>query len=341
MARSTKSKGTIIPFPGMENPEDGHDSAYPEGPEYEDRVFDDLGMTEEDLAEAAEGLLLTREALTLALAYLNADFPPAPREALKAPIEADRNVLATLRSKGLIDYSNKKKTIAFTEEGENVAMQTAITLARMYLHEVTLQQLPVPTFTFRLELDLDGRTCWRRIRVPQTFTFEDFHMAIQDAFGWMDYHMYDFRLMHNRQKLVITDLGRGAIDSMFSWRGPSENKEDALDMELCEVFPRTRKAKYSYDYGDGWEISITYVREESWPITEAIFCEDGEGDAPPEDVGGQGGYEDFLRIIDDPDDEEYEETVAWGESQGFERFSLESINERLKDATPPVIYGAE
>jgi len=33
---------------------------------------------------------------------------------------------------------------------------------------------------------------WRRIQVPDTYSFWDLHVAIQDAMGWKDYHLHEF-----------------------------------------------------------------------------------------------------------------------------------------------------
>ena len=40
-------------------------------------------------------------------------------------------------------------------------------------------------------------------------------------------------------------------------------------------------------------------------------CLGGARARPPEDVGGVGGYEQFLEVIDDPDHPEYRETKRW------------------------------
>ena len=42
---------------------------------------------------------------------------------------------------------------------------------------------------------------WRRIQVPESYSFWDLHVAIQDAMGWQDYHLHEFTV-------VITDTGR-------------------------------------------------------------------------------------------------------------------------------------
>ncbi len=40
-------------------------------------------------------------------------------------------------------------------------------------------------------------------------------------------------------------------------------------------------------------------------------CIAGERSAPPEDVGGAGGYADFLEAIANPDHEEHQATLEW------------------------------
>jgi hypothetical protein len=35
---------------------------------------------------------------------------------------------------------------------------------------------------------------WRRIQVPETYTFWDLHVAIQDAMGWTDTHLHRFNM---------------------------------------------------------------------------------------------------------------------------------------------------
>ncbi|TYS17825.1 plasmid pRiA4b ORF-3 family protein [Rossellomorea vietnamensis] len=45
-------------------------------------------------------------------------------------------------------------------------------------------------------------------------------------------------------------------------------------------------------------------------------CTDGKGSAPPEDVGGEPGFEEFLRVINDKSHPENEHMAGWGEMQG-------------------------
>jgi hypothetical protein len=40
-------------------------------------------------------------------------------------------------------------------------------------------------------------------------------------------------------------------------------------------------------------------------------CLDGQGACPPEDVGGIGGYEQFLEALADPLHEEHDDMLVW------------------------------
>ena len=188
---------------------------------------------------------------------------------------------------------------------------------------------PVRAFRFRIDLDLDGlHPCWREIIVPATMSFDVFHMAIQSAFLFAGYHLYDFELRTHGEAVRIAEPENFTENDFFPER-PSRRNSDACQMYLEDVFPMTRTARYSYDYGDGWEFKIKLVEtldayDGSWP-----YCTKGAGDAPPEDVGGIGGFERFLRAIADEGDPEHEFLSAWGESQLWEPFSLEAVNRRI------------
>ena len=47
-------------------------------------------------------------------------------------------------------------------------------------------------YQFKISLDNISPSVWRRIQVPETYTFWDLHVAIQDSMGWLDYHLHQF-----------------------------------------------------------------------------------------------------------------------------------------------------
>ena len=172
---------------------------------------------------------------------------------------------------------------------------------------------------FRIQLTLRGYgnpLCWRLIEVPASYTFLDLHVIIQECMRWMDYHLFDFRFTSNGQKRQLDEHGN-MYDDFSDWMTPEERKRQPVksfsrDVHLGEIFPRTRTAVYSYDYGDGWEIDVKVVKTIKHRDHDEPLVLDGDGAAPPEDVGGPAGYADFLRTINGENGPEREESGSTG-----------------------------
>jgi len=188
-------------------------------------------------------------------------------------------------------------------------------------------------FRFRAQLDFLELTCWREIIVPSDYTFLDFHFVLQAAFNWLGYHLFDFQLKSNGEAMKITKIETGAIDSIWSDIFGSDRTEEAEASEtlLSDIFPKTRVAVYSYDYGDGWQIKIKLLETIKDDVQSEPICLQGSGDAPPEDVGGEDGFISFLDAINDQANPDHQEMVEWGEGQLFERFDLKRVNAKLSE----------
>nr|WP_227002717.1 plasmid pRiA4b ORF-3 family protein [Salicibibacter kimchii] len=81
-------------------------------------------------------------------------------------------------------------------------------------------------------------------------------------------------------------------------------------IKLSEYLPA--EVTYVYDFGDDWvdRIEVDKMMEDfdkNYPV-----CLEAHGNAPPEDVGGEGGYENFLDIIADQHHPDHENMLAWG-----------------------------
>lgn len=131
-------------------------------------------------------------------------------------------------------------------------------------------------------------------------------MAIQDALGWLDYHLHVFRvrLQHQRKLLEI-----GIPEEEWDDRAVRGDWE----VSIGEYFTQPGDSfEYEYDFGDSWKHEVLLegilLKEDgvSYPR-----CTAGQRAGPPEDCGGVPGYYRLLEIIKNPDDEEYEETLAW------------------------------
>jgi hypothetical protein len=80
---------------------------------------------------------------------------------------------------------------------------------------------------------------------------------------------------------------------------------------LSEYFPQYKHILYTYDMGDNWEHEIELVRVIEEHDADAPYMLKAVGQAPPEDVGGVGGFIEFREVMLDPAHEDYAETKAW------------------------------
>ncbi|MDD8030956.1 MAG: plasmid pRiA4b ORF-3 family protein [Acidobacteriota bacterium] len=157
-------------------------------------------------------------------------------------------------------------------------------------------------FQFRITLIGTDPPVWRRIVVPENYTFYDLHVAIQDAMGWLDYHLHDFEIRDEEEK------GR-FIRLECPWTEPDLEEDDWLrttEVPLKKYFKKTGNfALYNYDYGDGWQLEIfledIYPREKN---KEYPICLDGDLSGPPEDCGGISGYYECIEALMSKDDSE-------------------------------------
>ncbi len=137
---------------------------------------------------------------------------------------------------------------------------------------------------------------WRRLQVPERYSFWDLHVAIQDAMGWLDYHLHEFRLLDPRRSR--------SCPSAFP---PTRTRPIGRSFRvgrcrLSQFFERrgwhAPPAIYAYDFGDDWEHVLAHEGMES--AEESLTyprCVSGARRCPPEDCGGVHGYAEFLQAI--------------------------------------------
>ena len=163
-------------------------------------------------------------------------------------------------------------------------------------------------FQFKIALKDVEPLIWRRIQVPDCYTFWDLHCAITDAFGWLDYHLHQFTINNpegcNEEHIGIPNKDRFEDDAKVL---PGWTKK------IAHYFSTEHpESDYTYDFGDDWQHSV--VLESILPPeadTTYPRCIAGENACPPEDCGGVMGYQDFRKTIADPQVEEHEELLAW------------------------------
>jgi len=179
-----------------------------------------------------------------------------------------------------------------------------------------------------IKLDLEEYTVWRRIITPDDINFQQLHEIIQIAFAWKDYHLYEFNVLDSTGESILNVISENEELYDLSEEGPIQ-----LDSEtkLKQYSRKNQIIQYCYDYGDNWvhEIVIQGIiadYNKNYPI-----CVLGQGDAPPEDVGGIPGYKSFLEIVADPQNDDYETTQDWAKSQRYKSFDIDEVNRKLKN----------
>lgn len=169
----------------------------------------------------------------------------------------------------------------------------------------------MPKF-LRLHIQLRNTAVWREITIPAGGTFAALHDSIQEAFGWQDSHLYEFRW-------DLETLAASPHHESFD----GTSIPDAESVKLSRHLKKSSdQCEYEYDFGDSWVHDIE-VEEVSVLPTGGPWLWDGEGTAPPEDCGGIPGYERLLEVFrtgKDPWGEDPKEVIEWADAWNLDLF---------------------
>ncbi len=137
--------------------------------------------------------------------------------------------------------------------------------------------------------------------------------------NWRNYHLYLFI--------------KGGVDFGDPRLWVEEDVIDVRKIKICNLLKEEGQTiAYQYDPGDYWQMTIkleSILWDEGRSYRKPV-CLDGENSAPPEDVGGVGGFEEFKEVIADPMNPRYKEFKTWaGRSYEPLKFDLKKTNQRL------------
>lgn len=171
-----------------------------------------------------------------------------------------------------------------------------------------------------IKLDHIKPVIWRRVEVPITTSLKGLHDVIQAVMLFEDYHLFEFNAGGRRYAVPDPewDIGRETYAARNVRIG-------ALVARGIETFD------YTYDFGDDWRHSITVEAVmDADPAVEYPRFVDGNRRAPPEDVGGLSGFEEFLDAMTKLRHKQHRQVVEWyGGPFKPEDISVATINERL------------
>jgi hypothetical protein len=161
----------------------------------------------------------------------------------------------------------------------------------------------------------------RRFLLAAGASFQDVHLAIQDAGGWLNYHLHSFR-EGRRPGPPIAGTPDDEPDA------DPDARRVRVDKWLGKA-PR-KKLLYEYDFGDGWALDVLVRRAKHEDVFRRRLV-DGARAFPPEDAGGPGGYDRWCQVVVDGVDpfDELEEALEWIGDWHPEAFDLEALRKRF------------
>jgi hypothetical protein len=183
-----------------------------------------------------------------------------------------------------------------------------------------LRAAPPSIFQLKVTLENIRPPIWRRLLVPSNTTLDRVHAVLQEAMGWTNSHLHQFTLQDRR-------IGDPRADQDG---GPQ--LEDERKVRLDHLLREWQRLVYEYDFGDGWthELLVEKVLEPDERIQYPL-CVAGARACPPEDVGGVGGYENFLEALREHEHEQHDQVLTWvGGVFDPEGFDLNTVNRNLR-----------
>ena len=174
----------------------------------------------------------------------------------------------------------------------------------------------------KIELRRIQPLVWRRILVPESLTLAQLHVTLLYAMGWQGGYMHEYEIARVRY---------GQPDPEWPSSEPIHDERKYRLKPLIDT--GLHRFTYLYDLGDHWEHEIRV--EDMVPPKAGIppvVCLAGANACPPEDVGGEPGYAEFLASLADPAHPEHEHMKKWiGGSFDPTAFDIAEANERLAD----------
>lgn len=271
--------------------------------------------------------------LTHARRRLLAELLPDLANRLKTDEAASRTIRFTAKELHQIIAKCEAAMPKATKRKVQDALQHVVEAAVKALHrhnEGGIAQIPTPQRLYQFKITLRGiqPPIWRRIQVKDC-TLDKLHEHIQTSMGWTNSHLHRFEIggvCYGDPELLC----EGFLDD--------EPPVNSLRIKISQIVPPDGKRfrfDYEYDFGDRWRHSILFegcLRAEK--VLRYPLCVEGQRACPPEDVGGISGYDDYLKTLSDPENEDWEEMSDWRGPYRPEHFDPQAATKDMRKGLP-------
>jgi hypothetical protein len=271
--------------------------------------------------------------LTHARRRLVGELVPALADRLKTDEAASRTIQFTAKELHQIVAKCKRAIPKATKRKERDALEHIMEAAAKALErhkQAGVREIPAVERVYQFKITLKGikPPIWRRIQ-SKDGTLDKLHEHIQTAMGWTNSHLHQFK---------IGGVIHGDPQLLYEGWEDEEPPVNSLKTKISKIVPKDGKRfrfAYEYDFGDGWEHEILF--EGFLPAVKGVrypLCVEGERACPPEDVGGTGGYQEYLEAMANPKHEEHESFMEWRGPFDPEGFDAGAATKSMRKGLP-------
>lgn len=144
-------------------------------------------------------------------------------------------------------------------------------------------------FQFKIQLKHTESPVWRRVLVPDDWSFSGLHAVIQAAFEWKDRRLHNFTFGNLLRIESEQELKALSVIS------PKTTVRCENMTEMADVFAEYERGLYTYDFEENWEHEVVFEKVlPREPATIYPCCIKVKGNAPAD-----GTYETVASSIDD------------------------------------------
>jgi len=220
-------------------------------------------------------------------------------------------------------------------------------------------KIKLKSYVIKIELEGSKPLIWRRVIMPAGATYKRLHDIIQNVTNFQSgypnsgYHLYEFELPEENK--IVTDNEDAYLEHQHYKKNMKyyeerlktipidmiefeKNYQERLKIEvrkptglkIDDYLEKYKEIRYNYDFGDDWHciIRLEEIVDDYYFGFPTLL--DGAEAAPPEDVGGIYGFNEFLKVYRDPKHPEHEDIKSWAESLRFREYDPDWINMILK-----------